>query len=513
MPEVATRQHELKDSTDVLLYTSEYYKGLENPTVPLVFVRFPTNVVKEIKEISIPGPKDVKSDLILEQKEALLDFEFKQLVNGIGMFSISFWDKNWTQIEQKLVESKGRLFFRFGYPDYTRNPYLLSQWHSCFSTNYSVDFHLEGVIVHIKGFAEGYGLFGSKKYSIKTDNKSLIQIMHEFIDQINLEDTESEDPYELIIDPTTIDIEVPQEAGESYTRTKLGVELTEREFVNVLKTIAPFARNSKGESGYQVFIKRNMKTGKKEFHFHNATFDGYDRHLIDKKIPRFTMFKDALSPIVSFQPEWNAPYLYLHSLSGAWTPEISLINKNLSINQCSPDKQTELDGAVKEDKQTSKFETTDSSEEKVELNTLIRSGPAALSPDAGDAMMKNYISNLQMGAVQARLTIVGHPGFSVLENIYVLVYIPKGEKSSPDTVHWISGLFNIYEIFHRISANGYYTTFGLFTTGTATVQKTPVVSDRNDTDPFNIIPTTPTQYVKIDPIHKNPRTEYVTKNG
>lgn len=455
-----------------ITYDHDIYRnvGLSNPGLGYVWIGLPNFEGLDTPEqlmakIARSKPEDLKQNIqeLYIEPQNLISFSFTRFLFGIGNFSFSLYDNNYTEIEEKLLLNKGLITFQYGY---SSNREMASPWHIGFVTAYSLKFNLEGTYITFGGVSTGWALNSIKQpiassvitQAANDSEKNKIILISDFVRQLALKANFPENM--LVIEPTKA---VVKRGTNLKDNEKGAIPLNaltgDSTFEHILQTLIPYSINDEGQGGYTFYVE-TTKNGP-ELHFHTLNYVPNTENSEEKikRIKLFTQFKHPNTVVRNFQPNWSMSMVQLRKGGKSSVISYGMTNKKITKIE-----KTITDGKI----------NTVGGEKTQELPTIPKSPEAHTetyyvasdSIVAGQAVLENAMTPEVLQSISGVLTIQGTPVLRMLETIAVHVYIPKGkhsvDKETGDRlIHWISGDFRIIKITDNISKGDYTTTLEL----------------------------------------------------
>ena len=454
-----------EDRFNEITTKSSTFYNLPNPQSGYVWIKFPSeaamNKIEEAKSnvSTILSTVGISTDLIETRPEHFRSFNFKRFTQGIGTFDIVLYDRNWQEIETSLVRAKGMLFFKYGYSsNIGANDKYNSPWIAGKVFTYSLDFNLEGVTIVLTGIAMGHHELATD-VEWKVPDKTPIKISS------IVKDIGKKFGITKFVIEETGDVETTTDAMETLKKIPINIAKvggsTSLEYI--VRQLIPISRNGKGEGGYTFFLEQRDKDI--YLHFHTLTYIA-ENYQTGFKLPTFTIYKNKLSPVKSFKPNWNISMAQIAGGTKTFSPIYDLTNQSIqeifTTQEEIPSKDKGTENTMKEPKLPSLSDSTH-----------ISANPAACwpsQPDAVKAATQNDVSRKTQTAITATLSVVGTPKFGITDPIGVLVYMPRaligtGSVDANSKMHWISGMYRIIGIVDSIQNGEYTTTLTLATSG------------------------------------------------
>lgn len=375
---------------------------------------------------------------------AIRSFSFERLTNGIGNFTMTLVDNNWAEIEEKILDAKGKGWFQYGYEkgfdNLKRKPVKIQ------IIGMELEPYLNYVVLNLSGLCLGTALLENSKFlsSVKettvgkekelTDKgvNTKHRPLHEFVRDLAY--AAGYDEKHVDIDPTTIPLVKDDLFGTEDT-AKIFNSKGMNVFTFLVKQVLPYAVTPDDYEKIQaskknvfsteppvitpfVFFISTNENGEEVFHFHKQ--DKYKDRVELTRI--FDLYSDPDTRVISYKPS------YEHMLAN--------ITRGTSIFAwtLSPLTGTEFEErySAKQSPSAIKpfFDYTSSSNSFSGNNFAETVKLMLYSPDPYVNMLKvARAAQLSTNApLTAELVIVGDPDYDICNIIDINVNIPFGDK-------------------------------------------------------------------------------------
>jgi hypothetical protein len=321
----------------------------------------------------------VKEGVPLSKEKYVIDkiraFNFDRVTNGVGFMTISFVDENWIEIEQNLLNAKGKFKFKYGYEgdDFESCNYIEVQ-----TAGLELEQYLDYVVLNVSGLCLGTELiensklisscqdiknFGTELLSNKQAQRNIADFVRAIARSVKKSDQKTplfkDDPEHIIVDETA-DILVKDDMFSTDSVQKVFNSKGSNLFMFLIRKLLPLAISKEDKAKedaaknsldpvekvpFVFYIKADTK-GELEFHFHKM-----DKYKDDVNVvSTFKLFSEGDTRIISYKPSYEhmianltmgaSVYAWNFStLSGTLFEEKGKAEQNPSAIKNTPDTQ------------------------------------------------------------------------------------------------------------------------------------------------------------------------------